>query len=518
MRPSSSPPCSPTAGMRGARPPGATPPCSPLTPAASWPSRWASACPFSCSSSMPGRCGAGPLARAWEERARLLAEKLPLLLLAGLAAALAVQSQHDWGALRDTARFPHRRPDRKRGGLLRHLRCGASCWPDDLAIYYPHRAASSRPPPVGVWPPPSGGHDAPLACCAAAALPHAARGLALVRARARPGHRAGADRRARRWRIATCIWPIVGPLVALVWLVAELAPRRLAHRRRRGARRWPPALRRAQALTLRDSLTVFTHAIAVTTPNPVAQNNAGCALLEAGRTRDAAAHLHRAVALQLPHRAELERSRPRRSAARPHHRRASSATAPRWSWSRRIANASSSPAACSPRTACRRQAETMFLRLKQVAPELPQPYAELGALYASTEPLARSRRAWRSYLRLRPADAGIQARLRQAEICTPRSKPPARSARADPSGQQPATSRCAITRRRRRSRRSPRSSYASRKATCARRFRTTSVCCCASSAFCRSTIPRSTSQSRASAASAPSSNAFPPFHSGRAAA
>ena len=207
---------------------------------------------------------------------------------------------------------------------------------------------------------------------------------------------------------------IVGPLVALVWMVAELAPRRLALATGTVALGVASVLCAAQALTFRDSLTVFTRAIAVTGPNPVAHNNAGCALLDAGRHRDAAAHLHSAVGY-------------------------SSLTALPWSNLARAETLLGHPtaalecycAALELEPANRhcllfagrllaadgltQQAETMFLRLKQVAPELPQPYAELGTLYAASNRWSEAAEAWRGYLRIRPEDGEIQVRLREAQ-------------------------------------------------------------------------------------------------------
>ena len=120
---------------------------------------------------MAGRCAAGPWPGLRKERARLLAEKLPFLLLAGLAAALAVQSQHDWGALRDTGGFQHRRRGWKTRSSLTPPTRGASCCPTILrstiriALGAPARRRRAWPAPCS-WPspPPPGALAARFPC------------------------------------------------------------------------------------------------------------------------------------------------------------------------------------------------------------------------------------------------------------------------------------------------------------------------------------------------------------------
>jgi protein O-mannosyl-transferase len=96
-------------------------------------------------------------------------------------------------------------------------------------------------------------------------------------------------------------FPLIGLFVAATWMGAEAllgAPRRLA-----------PILATAVVLTCvvgtwrqlghwRNSVTLFSHALAVTTNNPVAHNNLGSALQEMGRLEEAVQHHREAIRLK----------------------------------------------------------------------------------------------------------------------------------------------------------------------------------------------------------------------------
>lgn len=94
--------------------------------------------------------------------------------------------------------------------------------------------------------------------------------------------------------------PSIGIFVALVWLFSDLAK----------DRRWNPQFLGAAFLLLliplavvsrrqisywQNSITLFTHALEVTTHNAVAENNLGAALVEAGQSQSALPHFVAAV-------------------------------------------------------------------------------------------------------------------------------------------------------------------------------------------------------------------------------
>lgn len=346
----------------------------------------------------------------WPERGRLVAEKLPLLLLAILAAALAVVSQRDWGALQNTARYPV--GVRIENALLSYgTYARRVLLPDDLTIYYPHAGDTISHGAVAL--------SAAFLMLASLAAWHWRRrfpmflagwlwfGLLLgpVIGLVQIGGQAMADR--------YMYLAIIGPLVALVWGIAGHVPKRIALPLGAVALALASCLCAAQALTYRDSLTVFTRALAVTRANPVAHMDAGCALIDAGLNRDAAAHLHQAVAyssrnaLAWSDLARAEALLGHRAAAiecycaalelEPTHRQSLLFLG------RLLKSQGSRP-----------QAEMIFLRLREAAPELPQAYAELGDLYAASGRWAKAADSWAGYLRIRPADAEIKDRLKEA--------------------------------------------------------------------------------------------------------
>jgi tetratricopeptide (TPR) repeat protein len=71
----------------------------------------------------------------------LIAEKLPLMLLAVVVAGFAVLSQKEWGAISSTSQMPLGfRVANALVSYVTYLR--RVFWPDDLAIYYPHPGAT----------------------------------------------------------------------------------------------------------------------------------------------------------------------------------------------------------------------------------------------------------------------------------------------------------------------------------------------------------------------------------------
>ncbi len=226
----------------------------------------------------------------------LVAEKIPLLLLAAAAGAMTLYMHGKEGAL--TAAMPL--SWRLKNVIYSYLAyVGKAIWPTRLAVFYPHPENS-----LPWWK-----------VIAAGVLLLGISGI-VWRLRARRYLTAG-----WLWYLGTlfpmiglvqsgrqgmgdrymCI-PLLGLLVAAVWLSAE----------------WAVHLRIRESLTLgafvilvlpyvylthqqigywRDSYTLFGHALQVTQNNGIAENNFGSALMEMGQQQMAAPHFEAAVRL-----------------------------------------------------------------------------------------------------------------------------------------------------------------------------------------------------------------------------
>jgi len=242
-----------------------------------------------------------------EERAqairRLVVEKLPLFTLAAASLGLAWRAQRRAGAMVDLELVP---PALRLANALRSyvLYLIHAVWPADLAAFYPYPADLLST---------SGSRIATAGCAVA---------LAAITVGAL------AARQRRPWLAIGWLWylvvllpmiglvqlgrqamadrysylPLVGIFVAVVWEVAEAAPRLRAPS-------WLLASGAALVLAAcaasswhqiglwRDSVTLFEHAVAVTGPNAIAHNNLGAGLAAAGRLEAARAEFEAAVAI-----------------------------------------------------------------------------------------------------------------------------------------------------------------------------------------------------------------------------
>lgn len=222
---------------------------------------------------------------------KLIAEKIPLCILAGLAALLAVFSQVDVGAMGGTVAYPwSARVTNALYALATYVR--RTFWPDDLALFYPH--TNGQLPWLTV-----------IACLATiAAITIAAvllarrhrfliagwlwflSGIAPVLGLVQIGQQAMADR--------YFYTPGIGLLIAAVW-GAHAMP--WVQWRGLGVRLLPVAAAAALALvasrqlaTWRDSGTAFSHALAVTQGNFVAHSCLGGHLFMRGENESAREH------------------------------------------------------------------------------------------------------------------------------------------------------------------------------------------------------------------------------------
>jgi tetratricopeptide (TPR) repeat protein len=235
--------------------------------------------------------------RGLRPTARLLAEKVPFLVLSAGASVAALWAQQAGGTVASV-------PVAARMGTALTsyaVYLKRAFWPAGLACFYPHPGAAPS------W----------AAVAGALALLVLLTGGALLLARRHPGVgvgwcwfagtlvpviglvQIGAQRTADRY----VYLPLVGLFVALVWWIGAAA-RRGARTRRLlacGAAACIAALAlasRAETLHWRDSASLWTRAVSVTQDNYLAHNHLGAILGAGGDLAGAIAHLDRAVALR----------------------------------------------------------------------------------------------------------------------------------------------------------------------------------------------------------------------------
>ena len=238
---------------------------------------------------------------------RLFIEKVPLILIAAVVAILAVIDQHRHGAIGDNVLYPL--PVRLGSAAIGYCAYLVQTFvPTNLAILYPHPGTDLS------WS---------LAAASAACL-LLITGLCILNAKRRP------------WLLVGWLWfivvllPVSGivqigemaradrytyvSLVGIFLLCVEQGSEWLAHPMLRRAR-WRSAGVAAficlilgtlavvsweQTKTWYDSISVFRHALAVTSDNYIAEANLGSALFDAGRKAEGLAHYNEAIRLQAP--------------------------------------------------------------------------------------------------------------------------------------------------------------------------------------------------------------------------
>jgi Flp pilus assembly protein TadD len=234
---------------------------------------------------------------------RLLWEKTPFFALAAISSVVTFSLQQRAGAMGDTEVFPL--SSRIANALISYIRyIGKMIWPSDLAVLYPHP-----------------GTNLPLWCAAGAGL--AILGLSVLVvlvSRRRPYLAVGWF-----WYVGTLV-PVIGliqvgvqayadrytyvPLIGLFIMIAWGVPDLLggwAHARTVLAVLAAAALAALAARTWtqlrywKDSVSLFTHTLQVTTNNYVAQNNLGNALADRGRVEEAISHYTEALRIKPDH-------------------------------------------------------------------------------------------------------------------------------------------------------------------------------------------------------------------------
>ena len=240
--------------------------------------------------------GAGEPQKFSRTLSALVAEKIPLLLLSIAGGAMTLYVHGKEGAL--TKAMPlNWRLKNVIYSYLAYL--GKAIWPTRLAVFYPHPENS-----LPWWEVIAAGVSL-LAISGIVWRLHAKRYLTVgwlwylgtmfpMIGLVQSGRQGAGDR-------YMCI-PLLGLLLAVVWLVAELATRlRIKEALTVGVfaiLALPYAhLTRQQIGYWRDSYTLFAHTLQVTTNNGIAENNFGSALMEMREPQMAAPHFEAAVRL-----------------------------------------------------------------------------------------------------------------------------------------------------------------------------------------------------------------------------
>lgn len=227
---------------------------------------------------------------------RLTLEKIPLFLMAGVVGSITFQIHSREGAMAGAMPFAWR----LKNSIYSYVAyLGKTIWPTGLAVFYPHPENRLSWWIVGL---------AALALVGITALVwhHRVRRYLLVGwlwylgvllpmiGLVQSGRQGMADR-------YVCI-SLLGLFIGMVWLVGDWAERMKWKREVLAAAflllLLPMVyLTRVQIGYWRNSLTLFGHALEVTSNNAIAEANFGSALLEAGKPQLAEQHLENAVRL-----------------------------------------------------------------------------------------------------------------------------------------------------------------------------------------------------------------------------
>ncbi|GFO70436.1 O-GlcNAc transferase [Geomonas limicola] len=230
---------------------------------------------------------------------RLLAEKIPFLLLSVASSAVTIYAQHHGGSMAELRTVPvDLRVANALVSCLGYLR--QAFWPHDLAVLYPL--------PVSIAPAHAVGAAVLLCAITVGALwclrsfPYLAAGWLWYLVMLLPVIgliQVGAQSMADRYTYL----PMTGVFIGVVWGVSDLLKRFSW-----GGRAAAPLAGMVLAVlgwatwlqvgVWADSLTLYRHTLEVTTGNYLIMNNYGAALNDAGRTEEAVQVLERAIEVE----------------------------------------------------------------------------------------------------------------------------------------------------------------------------------------------------------------------------
>ena len=232
---------------------------------------------------------------------RVLVEKVPLLLLAAASCVATVTAQTS--AMTTLEKLPF--ADRAANALLSYVAyLGQSLCPTSLAVFYPH------PKDALSWWIAGGSLLLLVSVSIVVAMWRQSRPYLLVGWLWYLGMlvpviglvQVGSQARADRYMYL----PLVGPSLALAWATMELAGNSLVRRWLCGTA-WLlvlvslTGLAWQQASTWRDSESLWTHTLSVTTRNAPAHNNLAVALAGRGQVDSAIAHYQKALEIKPDH-------------------------------------------------------------------------------------------------------------------------------------------------------------------------------------------------------------------------
>jgi Tfp pilus assembly protein PilF len=223
---------------------------------------------------------------------RLVLEKVPYMALSVAASVIAFRVQHSAGAVLSVDSFPI--ATRAANAVISYVAYLAQFfWPSGLAVFYPY------PPNFPAWEVAASGLILIAISVLAIRRPYLIVGwlwylgtLVPVIGLVQVGLQARADR-------YTYI-PMIGISIMLAWGVAEIMERRPGTRFTLGVVSvavcvaWL-GVTWTQVQYWKNSVTLFTHAIATTDNNFIAHLNLGVVLAEQGHTQDALRHLYASV-------------------------------------------------------------------------------------------------------------------------------------------------------------------------------------------------------------------------------
>ncbi len=231
---------------------------------------------------------------------RLMLEKLPLFALSAASAAITMAA-----ARTDTEKILYSRHIRIEAAIVSYPQyLQKAFWPSRLAVFYPHPGNSLRPWHVYV---------ALFVVVAITAVVFEARrrryllvgwlwfvGTLVPMLGLQPVGYKGMQGIADRYAYL----PFIGLFIMVCWGVADLAPRRWSGARSAGLVGLSLAVLLALAVVARrqigywsDNVQLWTHALQVTGPNWLAENNLGKILMSQGQEEAGISHFFRAVAI-----------------------------------------------------------------------------------------------------------------------------------------------------------------------------------------------------------------------------
>jgi protein O-mannosyl-transferase len=251
----------------------------------------------------PLRRMAFPLQGHAAEFRKLVWEKAPMFAMAAASSVITVIAQRIGGAVKTMTEFPF---DQRAANALHAYAAylGKMVWPSPLAVYYPHPHQGFTALSIVTAFVALAGITA-LAFLLGGKAPYLPFGwlwylgtLVPVIGLVQVGDQAMADR-------YTYI-PLIGIFIAIAWGVGDLLRRRPAARLMAAAASLAvlsplAVLTRLQTGYWKDTGTLFTHALAATRDNDLANYKIGCLRLEQGRLDEAVAFLAEVVRINPRH-------------------------------------------------------------------------------------------------------------------------------------------------------------------------------------------------------------------------